>query len=67
MEGDEADSHDPELRLAIRAWNLLANGMGGFDVGGVPVVAAALGFEDIDRLLHLLLVIKGHDPEKKDD
>lgn len=51
----------------MKAWNLLANGMGGFDVGGVPLVASALGFDDIDRLLHLLLVIKGHKPEKEDE
>jgi hypothetical protein len=41
--------------------------MGGFDVGGVPVVAAALGFDDIDRLLHLLLVIKSRDTKEDDN
>ena len=53
---------DPELFVAIKAWNLLSNGTGGIDYTGLPMVADMLGFDSIERLLHLLLVIKCHRP-----
>jgi len=48
--------------LAIKAWNLLANGMGGLDWAGLPLVVDLLGIEDIEALVDALLVIKTHRP-----
>lgn len=48
--------------LAIQAWNLLANGMGGLDWAGLPLVVAHLGITDVASLLHRLQVIKAHKP-----
>ena len=56
MEPDECDSQ------AIRAWNLLANGMGGLDWSGLPYACAHLGITDIDGLITRLQIIKGHKP-----
>ncbi len=53
--------------MAIKAWNLLANGMGGFDYAGLPMVAEMLGFDDLDGLLHRLLVIKSHSNSKREE
>ena len=47
---------------AFKAHTLLANGMGGHDWAGLPVVCAWLGITDIDGLLHRLLIIKTHKP-----
>lgn len=46
--------------MAIKAWNLLANGMGGLDYAGLPLVAAHLGIDDPDMLLTRFLAIKTH-------
>lgn len=50
--------------MAIRAWNYLSNGHGGLDWSGLPIVAAHLGVADLDGLMHRLLVIKTHRPDK---
>jgi hypothetical protein len=50
----------PDEHLAITAWNLLANGSGGIDWAGLPVVAELLGLMDVEMLLWRLLVIKRH-------
>lgn len=55
----QADDGD---RIAIRAFNLLANGTGGIDWAGLPVVVELLGVEDIEDLLHRLEVIRMHKP-----
>lgn len=47
-------------RLAVKAWNLVANGMGGIDWAGLPAACAWLGIDDIDSLIARLLVIKTH-------
>jgi len=44
----------------MRAYNLLANGSGGLDWAGLPLVAGWLGVRDLDGLLHRLSVIKLH-------
>lgn len=46
----------------MRAWNLLANGMGGFDWQGLPIVCTMLGVRDVEMLIERLLVIKTHKP-----
>lgn len=46
--------------MAIKAWNLLTNGMGGLDYAGLPLVCAKLGVRDVDGLVDRLLVIKMH-------
>jgi hypothetical protein len=41
---------------------LLANGMGGLDWAGLPLVCEWLGVDDVDGLLLRLSVIKAHKP-----
>jgi hypothetical protein len=41
--------------------------MGGIDYAGLPLVAALLGFGDVERLLQQLLVIKAHKPHDNED
>lgn len=48
--------------MAMKAWNMLANGMGGLDWAGLPAVLAYLGITDVDGLIHRLQVIKLHKP-----
>lgn len=43
-------------------FNALANGMGGLDWAGLPLVCAWMGVEDVDGLVQRLLVIKTHKP-----
>lgn len=42
---------------------MLANGMGGLDWAGLPLAAAYYGIEDVEGLVHRLLVIKLHKPQ----
>ncbi len=49
--------------MAIRAWNMLGNGMGGIDWAGLDVVCAWLGITDIEGLMARLNIIKHHEPE----
>jgi len=48
--------------LAIRAWNLLSNGMGGIDWSGLGFVVELLGIEDVEALTDALLAIRLHKP-----
>lgn len=57
----------PDEAAAIRAWNLLCNGMGGIDWAGFHLVATTLGVTDIEGLIDRLAVIKRHQPETDDD
>ena len=67
-DGEEAQPalvlEDPFLRLVPQAWALLANGMGGIDWAGLPVVAAHLGIDDTHRLIDCLYTMKTHQPDK---
>lgn len=56
---------DAEDHAALRAWNLLGNGMGGIDWAGLPYVAAWLGITNVDGLMQRLSVIKHHKPPKE--
>lgn len=49
---------------AIRAHNMLANGMGGIDWAGLPLVAAFLGVGDVEGLLESLETVLTHRPER---
>lgn len=53
--------------LAMRTWNMLANGMGGLDWAGLPLAVALLGITDVEGLLHRLQVIKQHRPPTAGD
>ena len=46
----------------MRAYNLLANGMGGVEWAGLPVVVGLLGIDDVEGLLHRIEVIRNHKP-----
>lgn len=48
--------------MAIRVFNGLANGMGGLDWAGLPLLCAYHCVNDVEGLLHRLLVIKTHRP-----
>jgi hypothetical protein len=51
-------------RQAIQAWNALANGSGGLDWAGLPLIVELLGVSDVEALLTRLLVIKSHKPKE---
>jgi hypothetical protein len=53
--------------IAIRAWNALATGQGGFDWSGLPLVAELLGVTDLELLLERLVIIKNHRPPDQED
>jgi hypothetical protein len=65
FEGEDVPQASDGDLLAVAAWNALHNGQGAIDWAGLPVVASWLGVEDIDGLLHRMLVIKGHRPDKE--
>jgi hypothetical protein len=50
--------------MAIRTYNMLANGMGGLDWAGLPLACAYLGVRDVEGLIDRLLVIKQHNPDR---
>lgn len=39
-------------------WNALSDGAGGIDWAGVPLWAATLGVEDVEGLMHRLVMLK---------
>ena len=61
-EGEHAPTASHADHTALRTWNLLANGTGGIDWSGLPIVAAHLGIADIGGLMDRLEVIKLHKP-----
>jgi hypothetical protein len=65
IEGIAPPQLDAEDHAALRAWNLLGNGMGGIDWAGLPYVAAWLGITNVDGLMQRLSVIKHHKPPKE--
>lgn len=46
--------------MAFRVARMLKNGMGGFDLAGLPLVCAWLGIEDVDGLLLRIEAIANH-------
>ncbi len=53
--------------MAVQVFKMLANGMGGLDLAGVPLMCEWLGIEDIDGLLHRLFVLKSSNRNKTED
>ncbi len=47
----------------MAVFNLLANGMGGIDWQGLPLVCGWLGISDVEGLMERLAVIKLHRKE----
>lgn len=45
---------------------MLANGMGGMDWAGLPMVAALLGVDDIEAFARHLMTIKAYRPDTTD-
>ena len=43
-------------------FNALANGMGGIDWTGLPLLASLYGVQDVEGLIDRLIVIKTHRP-----
>lgn len=44
----------------------LRDGMGGLDWAGLPYVCELLGVQDVEGLMHRLLVIKTYRPEREE-
>lgn len=65
-EGEHPPEQDEHDSLAIRAANYLANGQGGIDWAGLPIVCAHLGITDHAALMDRLLVIKLHRPPRSE-
>lgn len=63
-EGEDTPQATIDETNAIRAWNMLQNGQGGFDWAGLDVVVELLGIADVAGLVNRLMVIKMH--KKKD-
>jgi hypothetical protein len=61
-EGETAPHPNVEQQIHMRAYSLLANGMGAFDWAGLPYVVALLGVDDPEALIHALQTIKTHRP-----
>lgn len=45
-------------------YRLLANGMGGIDWQGLPLLCGWLGVQDVEGLMHRLVAIRMHNPDK---
>lgn len=65
--GEDPPQKDPLHNLAIKAWNLLGNGMGGVDWAGFPYVVELLGVQDPEQLMGHLLHIKAYRPPEDND
>lgn len=65
-EGEAAPQGSHDDYLAIRAWNLLADGNGGVHWQGLELVAGWLGITDLEGLMTRLEIIKGHRPNESD-
>ena len=53
--------------IALQAFTLLKNGMGGLDWAGLPYVVAHLGVQDVPALIDALHTIKTYSPPKDED
>lgn len=53
--------------IALQAFTLLKNGMGGLDWAGLPYVVAHLGVQDVPALIEALHTIKTYTPPKNED
>jgi len=65
-EGEDPPEQSSDERMAIKAWNYLADGNDSIDWAGVPFVCEHLGIDDPGALLDRLYVIKTHKPPTKD-
>lgn len=52
--------------MALEAWRYLANGGGGIDWAGLPIVVELLGVGDVERLLRRLKLIKNYRSPKEE-
>jgi hypothetical protein len=53
--------------IALQAFTLLKNGMGGLDWAGLPYVVAHLGVQDVPALIDALHTIKTYSPPKDEE
>ena len=53
--------------IALQAFTLLKNGMGGLDWAGLPYVVAHLGVQDVPALIEALHTIKTYSPPKEEN
>jgi hypothetical protein len=52
---------------AIRAFNLMSNGMGGIDWNALPLAVVMYGVHDVEALIDRLMIIKTHKPHRGED
>ena len=65
-EGEDEPHADDDERLAFNVARLLANGMGGIDWSGLPLIAGLLGVADVEGLVMRIGIIKTYrKPEEK--
>lgn len=53
--------------IALQAFTLLKNGMGGVDWAGLPFVVEHLGVQDVPALIDALHTIKTYSPPKNEE
>lgn len=53
--------------IALQAFTLLKNGMGGVDWAGLPFVVEHLGVQDVPALIDALHAIKTYSPPKNEE
>ena len=53
--------------IALQAFTLLKNGMGGLDWAGLPFVVEHLGVQDVPALIEALHTIKTYSPPKEEN
>ena len=53
--------------IALQAFTLLKNGMGGVDWAGLPFVVEHLGVQDVPALIEALHTIKTYSPPKEEN
>jgi len=51
--------------MALAVYRLLANGSGGIDWQGLPLVTGWLGVSDVEGLMQRLVAIRLHRPAKE--
>ena len=66
-EGDEEPQATADDVIAGRVFSMLSNGHGGIDWPGLPLAVALFGVRDIEALIHRLLVIKTHRPDREQE
>ena len=66
-EGEAPPQLPGEQLTAVEIFNTLANGMGGLDWAGLPLMVALHQVQDVEALVRDLQTIKFHEPPKENN